>query len=125
VALAARAARLYDAGELPPATRPSDIEENLWRALRWGMSRELIDLDTRKAIPAGERIRNLLADCAPEIAALDLAMWLEPLEDLIENGDHATRWKTRVEQGEDMEAIHAAQVEITMTSAAALKERIS
>jgi carboxylate-amine ligase len=124
VALAARAARLYDAGELPPATRPSDIEENLWRALRWGMSRELIDLDTRKAIPAGQRIRNLLADCQPEIEALHLTPWLAPLEGLIEQGDHATRWKTRVEQGEDMEAIHADQVEITMTSATALKERI-
>lgn len=124
VALTARAARLYDQGELPPATRPSDIEENLWRALRWGMSRPLIDLDTRKAIPAGERIRNLLDACQPEVDQLGLARWLAPLEGLIEHGDHATRWKTRVEQGEDMEAIHADQVEITMTSAKALKERI-
>ncbi len=124
VALTARAARLYDEGTLPPATRPSDIEENLWRALRWGMSRPLIDFETRKAIPAGERIRNLLNACQPEIDELGLARWLEPLEGLIEHGDHATRWKTRVEQGEDMEAIHADQVEITMTSAKALKERI-
>ncbi len=124
VALTARAARLYDAGELPPADRPSDLEENLWRALRWGMSRELIDLETRKAIPAGERIRNLLDSCQPEIAALSLAPWLAPLEELIAEGDHATRWKQRVENGEDMSAIHAEQVEITMTSAHALKERI-
>ena len=42
-ALTARAARLYDAGELPAPTRARDLEENLWRALRWGMSRVLID----------------------------------------------------------------------------------
>jgi carboxylate-amine ligase len=124
VALTARAARRYDAGDLPAPTRPSDIEENLWRALRWGMSRELIDLEARKAIPADEHLANLLAACQPEIDALGLAPWLTPLAGLLEHGDHATRWKDRVEAGEDMSAIHAEQVAITMTSAHALKERI-
>jgi hypothetical protein len=55
---------------------------------------------------------------------LGLAPWLEPLEGLLAHGDHATRWKDRVEAGEDMAAIHADQVAITMTSAQALKERI-
>ena len=113
-----------DAGDLPAPTRPSDIEENLWRALRWGMSRELIDLEARKAIPADEHLADLLAACQPEIDALGLAPWLTPLAGLLEHGDHATRWKDRVEAGEDMSAIHAEQVVITMTSAHALKERI-
>ncbi|MGI9117780.1 MAG: carboxylate-amine ligase [Gaiellales bacterium] len=123
-ALMARAARLYDAGELPAPDRPSDLEENLWRSLRCGMSRELIDLETRQAIPAAQRIRDLLAACQPEIEALALGPWIAPLEGLIDAGDHATRWKQRVEQGEEMTAIHAEQVGITMTSAQALKERI-
>ena len=123
-ALAARAARLYDEGTLPAPDRPSDLEENLWRALRWGMSRELIDLEARKAIPAAERIRALVAACEPEIEALGLRSWLEPLEGLITDGDHATRWKDRVEAGEDMEAIHAEQVEITMASARRLAEKV-
>jgi len=123
-ALAARAARLYDEGTLPAPDRPSDLEENLWRALRWGMSRELIDLEARKAIPAAERIRALVAACEPEIEALGLRSWLEPLEGLIADGDHATRWKDRVEAGEDMEAIHAEQVEITMASARRLAEKV-
>ena len=123
-ALAARAARLYDEGTLPAPDRPSDLEENLWHALRWGMSRELIDLEARKAIPAAERIRALVAACEPEIEALGLRSWLEPLEGLITDGDHATRWKDRVEAGEDMEAIHAEQVEITMASARRLAEKV-
>ena len=123
-ALAARAARLYDEGTLSAPDRPSDLEENLWRALRWGMSRELIDLEARKAIPAAERIRALVAACEPEIDALGLRSWLEPLEGLIADGDHATRWKDRVEAGEDMEAIHAEQVEITMASARRLAEKV-
>ncbi len=123
-ALAARAARLYDEGTLPPPDRPSDLEENLWRALRWGMSRELIDFEARKAIPAATKIRSLLEACEPEIETLGLRSWLEPLEGLIVDGDHATRWKNRVEAGEDMEAIHAEQVAITMASARRLAEKV-
>jgi len=123
-ALTARAARLYDEGTLPAPNRPSDLEENLWRAMRWGMSRDLIDLEARKAIPAADRIRALLAACEPEIEALGLRSWLEPLEGLIVEGDHATRWKNRVEAGEDMEAIHSEQVEITMASARRLAEKV-
>ncbi len=123
-ALAARAARLYDEGTLPPPDRPSDLEENLWRALRWGMSRELIDFEARKAIPAATKIRALLVACEPEIEALKLRSWLEPLEGLLVDGDHATRWKNRVEAGEDMEAIHAEQVAITMASARRLAEKV-
>ena len=123
-ALAARAARLYDDGTLPPPDRPSDLEENLWRALRWGMSRELIDFEARKAIPAATKIRSLLEACEPEIETLGLRSWLEPLEGLIVDGDHATRWKNRVEAGEDMEAIHAEQVAITMASARRLAEKV-
>ena len=123
-ALAARAARLYDEGTLPSPDRPSDLEENLWRALRWGMSRELIDFEARKAIPAATKIRSLLEACEPEIETLGLRSWLEPLEGLIVDGDHATRWKNRVEAGEDMEAIHAEQVAITMASARRLAEKV-
>ncbi len=123
-ALTARAARLYDAGELPAPTRARDLEENLWRALRWGMSRDLIDLDRRAAIPAADRVRALLADCAPEIEALNLQRWLAPLEGLIEHGDHASRWKVRVEAGESMESIHAEQVAITIESASRLATEV-
>jgi len=123
-ALTARAARLYDAEELAAPSRPSDLEENLWRALRWGMSRELIDLEQRKEVPADEHIRRLLEACAPEITTLGLAPWLEPLEGLLTQGDHASRWKRRVEEGEDMSAIHAEQVEITMASARRLADKV-
>ena len=123
-ALVAHAARRYDAGDLPPPRRPSDIEENLWRALRWGTSRDLIDLDRRVALPAAEHIQNLLAACAEEIELLGLASWIAPIDGLLEAGDHASRWKRRVEAGEDMAAIHADQVAITMASARRLAQEV-
>ena len=46
--LAARIARAVDEGEplLLPTNR--EIEENFWRAIRWGLSGELIDLRTQR-----------------------------------------------------------------------------
>lgn len=125
VALMARAARLHDTGALPAPRRPSDIEENLWRALRWGTSRPQIDLDARVQVPVDAYVPRLLEACAPEIEALGLGSWLRPLDDLVAEGDHATRWKRRVEAGEDMAAIHAEQVDITMASARRLKGEVS
>jgi carboxylate-amine ligase len=123
-ALAARAARLYDEGSLGAPRRPSDLEENLWRALRWGTTRPQLDLDARCEVDCADYVRDLLERCGPEIAALGLAPWLAPLEGLLQHGDHASRWKQRVESGEEMTAIHAEQVEITMASARRLQEEV-
>lgn len=124
VALVHRAMRLYDDGALPAPARPRDLEENLWRAIRWGMSDGLIDFDARSAQPAAERVHALLNACAPEIDALDLGVHLAPLERLLEEGDRATLWKERVEAGEDMAAVFAEQVDLTATSARELAEEV-
>lgn len=120
VALVHRAMRLYDAGELPTPARARDLEENLWRAIRWGMSDGLIDLDRRVAVPAGERVRALIEACAPEIGTLGLGTYLAPLERLLDEGDRASVWKKRVEAGERMEDVFAEQVAMTAESARAI-----
>ena len=60
VALTADFARRYDAGEALTDHPARDLEENFWRAIRWGMSGELIDLELRCSMPAAERIERLL-----------------------------------------------------------------
>ena len=64
VALTADFARRYDAGEALPDHPARDLEENFWRAIRWGMSGELIDLELRRSMPAAERIERLLDQVA-------------------------------------------------------------
>ena len=115
-ALVAHFAEAYDAGEPLPAHPGRDIEENLWRALRWGLSRELIDLDARRSEPAAERVAALLERCAPQVEALGLAPYLAPLERLLQEGDNASRLGARLEAGEDLHAIFAEQVRRTRTS---------
>jgi carboxylate-amine ligase len=54
--LAARVARAYDDGD-PVEPLPNRlIEENFWRAIRWGLPGELIDFARGEAIPARQRI---------------------------------------------------------------------
>ncbi len=79
VALTADFARRYDAGEPLPDHPGRDLEENFWRAIRWGMSGELIDLAARRALPADERIGQLLDQVAGTAADLGIAPYLAPL----------------------------------------------
>src|ERR687887_1920770 len=58
--LGARFARALDEGEPLPALPRRLIEENLWRAIRYGLSGELIDFERGDVIPARARIEQLI-----------------------------------------------------------------
>lgn len=60
VALIARVVRALDEGEPLPAHPHRLIEENLWRAIRYGLSGELIDLERGEVVPARARLERLL-----------------------------------------------------------------
>jgi carboxylate-amine ligase len=81
VALSADFARRYDAGEPMPEHPARDLEENLWRAIRWGMSGELIDLAARRSIPAAERLEQLLEQVSGTARELGIERHLQPLRE--------------------------------------------
>jgi carboxylate-amine ligase len=81
VGLTADFARRFDAGEPLPAYPGRDLEENMWRAIRWGMSGELIDLAARRSIPALERLEQVLDQVADTAADLGIAPYLPPLRE--------------------------------------------
>ena len=58
----------YDEGRPLPAHAPRMLEENLWRAIRWGMDGELIDLAPAARSPRGRGIDELL-EAVAEVAA--------------------------------------------------------
>src|SRR3954447_18126792 len=64
-ALAARCARAYDEGEPLPDLPNRLLEENLWRAIRHGLSGELIDFAAGETLPARARLEQLLEWIAP------------------------------------------------------------
>src|SRR3990172_8420791 len=58
--LAARIARAYDEGRPVEPLPHRLIEENFWRAIRWGLSGELLDFARGEPIPARQRIEELI-----------------------------------------------------------------
>jgi glutamate---cysteine ligase / carboxylate-amine ligase len=94
------------------------LEENMWRAVRFGLSGELIDLGgTMTAVPAAERIRRLLAAAAPEIQALGLEPHLRPVERMLDEGNCAQRLLRAIEGGATLEEAFAGEVRTTRESA--------
>jgi carboxylate-amine ligase len=106
VACIAQAARDVDEG------RPFDdpphrlIEENLWRAIRYGLDGMLIDLERAEEYPAREAIARLLAWTEPVRAELGLDPALPEL-----NG--AQRQRRMIDAGAGMEEVFAAAVRET------------
>jgi len=107
--LAARIARALDEGEplLVPANR--EIEENFWRAIRWGLSGEMIDLRTRAVRPTRAAIEELIEWVQPVAAELGTADYLA-----VPEANAAERQIARFEEGASLEEIYAEQVRHSM-----------
>ena len=103
--LAARIARAVDEGE-PLAEQPHRlIEENMWRAIRYGLSGELIDLERGDVLPARARLERLLDWVAPVAEELGAASYLA-----IPERNAAERQIARHADGASLEQIYAEQV---------------
>ena len=103
VACVAQAAREIDAG-VPYDDIPGRmIEENMWRAIRYGLDGELIDLPGGHCYPAGEATDRLLAWTAPARAELALEIALPEL-----NG--AQRQRRALDAGASLPEIYGSSV---------------
>ena len=103
--LTARIARALDEGEPLPSWPHRLLEENFWRAIRYGLSGELIDLDRGESIPARARLEQIVEWVQPIAEELGAAPWLA-----IPERNAAERQIARHEEGMSMEEIFAEQV---------------
>ncbi len=112
VACVAQAAR--DADE----RRPSDpqprrlLEENLWRAIRYGRDGRLVDFAAGRELEAEEALERLLAWCEPARGELGLEVSLPEL-----NG--AQRQRRMIDAGADAPEVYAVSVSETRDTYAA------
>jgi carboxylate-amine ligase len=74
VACVAQALREVDAGELPPDVPGRLIEENMWRAIRYGQDGSLLDLEAPRPyeFPAAEALDRLKAWTGADVALPEL-----------------------------------------------------
>jgi carboxylate-amine ligase len=105
-ALAVRCARAYDEGESPPSLPHRLLEENLWRAIRWGLSGELLDLEQSVPIPARERIAQLIEWVEPVAGEIGAAPFLA-----VPDANAAERQIARFEEGRTLQEIYATEVQ--------------
>jgi carboxylate-amine ligase len=103
--LAARLAQAVDEGEPLLLSKPRLIEENLWRAIRYGLSGELIDLRTLRVRPARAAIEELIEWVQPVAGELGTADYLA-----VPEANASERQIARYEEGASLEEIYAEQV---------------
>jgi carboxylate-amine ligase len=103
--LAARIARAYDEGEPLQPLPGRLIEENFWRAIRSGLSGELLDFERGEPIPARQRLEELVEWALPAAQEIGAAPYLA-----IPERNAAERQIERFEEGVTLERIYAEQV---------------
>jgi len=104
-ALTARIARALDEGEPLPNYPHRLIEENFWRAIRYGLSGELIDLTTGDVRPARAHLERLLEWVAPVAEELGAAQYLA-----VPTANSAERQLAQYEDGASLQEIYAGLV---------------
>jgi carboxylate-amine ligase len=75
-ALAARFARALDEGEPLPDLPNRLLEENMWRAIRYGLTDGLIDFERGEVVPARSRIESLIEWVLPVAEEIGAAPYL-------------------------------------------------
>jgi carboxylate-amine ligase len=106
--LIARVARAYDEREPVEPLAHRLIEENLWRAIRWGLSGELLDFTRGEPVPARQRIEELIEWVLPVAEEIGAAPYLA-----VPERNAAERQIERFEEGARLESIYAEQVKAT------------
>jgi glutamate---cysteine ligase / carboxylate-amine ligase len=109
VACIAQAVRDADEGQPFEDPAPRMIEENMWRAIRFGLDGRLIDLVRAQEYPAREAIERLLAWTAPVRAELNI-------DPAFPERNGAQRQRRMIEAGATREEVFAASVNETTES---------
>jgi carboxylate-amine ligase len=108
-AAVAQAALDYDDGVRVESPAPRLVEENFWRAIRYGLDGTMIDVERGEQFPSAALPDRLLAWTAPARAALGIDITLPD-----RNG--AQRQRDAVERGMSIEEAYAAEVAVTQQS---------
>jgi carboxylate-amine ligase len=112
-ACVAQSALDYDDGVVPDPPPGRLIEENFWRAIRYGLDGRMIDLDRGEEFPAAALGDRLLAWTAPARAVMG------GLDPALPEQNGAQRQRAALAAGASIEEVYEAEVAATQRSYAA------
>src|ERR671930_311672 len=101
-ALGARIARAVDEGEPLPEPPRRLVEENLWRAIRHGLSDGLVDFQRGVVLPARARLQALVEWVLPVAEEIGAAPYL-----VVPAANAAEQQRARHDEGATLEQIYA------------------
>lgn len=103
-----QAALDYDelGGQNPDLRLDREIEENFWRAIRYGMDGEMIDFEAGEVVPTREVLERTVEWASPAAEAMGITVDLPAM-----NG--AQRAREELEQGKSLEEILRLSVDLT------------
>ena len=104
-ALVATLAAAYDRGEPLPVEPIMLVGENKWRAARYGLEADLIDLANDTERPAPEALRALAEWCEPAARELGCAEELAAVETILARGCGADEQNRLYEESESLLAV--------------------
>ncbi|WCO66594.1 glutamate--cysteine ligase [Iamia majanohamensis] len=101
-ALVARACAQEEAGAPMPRHRPEVLRSALWRAARYGLDAELLDLEAGRARPAADVVRDLVTALAPHLEEVgDRDVVGDGVEALLRDGTGAARQRAALARRDD------------------------
>jgi carboxylate-amine ligase len=110
VGLVAHLAHLHDEGRPLPALATRYVEENLWRAIRFGLGGKLVVWERQQELPATEVLREVVEMVAPRADALGLTPHLADVERMVREGNGAQRQTRAHQAGQSLREVFAETV---------------
>lgn len=110
VGLVAHLARRYDEGDRRVAQPTRYVEENLWRAIRYGLDGQLVDWERGEEVPASDALRRLVELAAPHADQLGLTRHLEDVECMLRQGNGAQQQARAHAAGATLREVYAGTV---------------
>ncbi len=108
--LVATLAAMFDEGRSLPVRETRWIEENLWRAIRYGLDGKLVDWDRGREVPAPDALRELVEWVRPAGEMLGLGAHLDDVGRLLAEGNGAQRQSRALAAGQSIHELHAETV---------------
>jgi carboxylate-amine ligase len=108
--LVAALLRRYDEGEPLPVLPTRYVEENLWRAIRYGLDGKLVAWPELREVSAPDAVRALVDVAAPEAERLGCTQHLAGVGRLLEEGNGAQRQVRAYHEGKSLVEVYRETV---------------